>query len=167
MSLFGKKAEPPSLPPPQAAEEPQSASSRTYGVADLIRLLKSIPVDQHPDLVVRVVKTTLESVGVHSSLVIEDAVRQESAINEQIVILEGEIEDLSAEIQMRRDHIAKLQMDLAETTYAKERLLGVEGVAFAPAPPDPGFHSPPKNRSLPPPLPPPRHSNKPPEPVTG
>jgi hypothetical protein len=167
MSLFGKKPEPPPFNHHLATGADASASGRSYGVTDLIRLLKTIPVDQHPDLVVRVVKTTLESVGVQSSHVIEDALRHESAINERIAAIEKEIEGLAGEIQLRREQIAQLHMELSETTYAKERLQNAEGVRLAP-PADPGAH-PPKQRSLPPPVPPPLHkpSGKPPEPATG
>src|SRR5215475_9595810 len=135
MSLFGKKPEPqPSLQPhqPHAPIEERPAQGRSYGVAELIRLLKSIPVDQHPDLVVRVVRTTLESVGVHSTQVIEDALRQESAIGERVAILEGEIEGLAGEIQARREQIAQLRIELSETTYAKERLQSAEVVMAGP-----------------------------------
>ena len=172
MSLFGKKPEPPPFTQSRVVDDDRSPSNRAYGVADLIRLLKTIPVDQHPDLVVRVVKTTLESVGVQSAHVVDDALRQEAAINERISVLEAEIVELSGEIQLRRDQIAQLQMELAETTYAKDRLLGADGITL-PAPvsasqSDPVGHES-KPRSLPPPLPPPRHrpSGKPPEPATG
>src|SRR5262245_41235954 len=113
MSLFGKKPEPQSLIQPQAPSDDRGASNRSYGVAELIRLLKTIPVDQHPDLVVRVVKTTLESVGVHSSHVIDDALRQEGAINDRIAILEGEIEGLASEIHARKEQIAQLRVELS------------------------------------------------------
>jgi len=171
MSLFGKKPEPPpaSQPSSQPNDEPHRyapATSRSYGVADLIRLLKTIPVDQHPDLVVRVVKTTLESVGVQSSQVIDDAVRLEAAINEQMATLEGEIEALTAEIRVRRERIAELNVERADTTNAKERLLGAEGESGPSTPGDSASST--KQRSLPPPLPPPFHkspSGKPPEPT--
>jgi hypothetical protein len=168
MSLFGKKTEPtpPMYPVSPGAEEP-TGQSRGYGVTDLIRLLKTIPVDQHPDLVVRVVKTTLESVGVQSSQVIDDAVRQEAAIGDRIAGFEREIEALMTQIQDRKDRIAALQVELSETTYAKERLQSAEGTLLVP--PGERASSPPKPRSLPPPLPPPFHkpSGKPPEPATG
>jgi hypothetical protein len=169
MSLFGKKPEPQPIIQPQTPAEDRSSPARPYGVAELIRLLKTIPVDQHPDLVVRVVKTTLESVGVQSSHVIEDALRQESAINDRIAALEGEIEGLAAEIRARKEQIAELRVELSETTYAKERLQSAEGVLLAAPSADPAHHAP-KHRSLPPPLPPPLHkspSGKPPEGATG
>jgi hypothetical protein len=165
MSLFGNKPAPPPFNPPLAGGEGASASVRSYGVADLVRLLKTIPVDQHPDLVVRVVKTTLESVGVHSSQVLEDALKQEGVIHERIAVLEKEIEGLTGEIQQRREQITQLQVELSEATRVRERLQSADGVRSAAPPTEPGQ----KPRSLPPPLPPPLHkpSGKPPEPATG
>jgi hypothetical protein len=166
MSLFGKKPESPaSFVQPGGVDDALASSNRSYGIGDLIRLLKTIPIDQHPDLVVRVVKTTLESVGVQSSHVVDDAVRHETLVNERIKVLDGEIEGLTREIQARRDQIAQLQVDLSETTYAKERLLSVEGVELASSSNDGTFHA--AKRTLPPPMPPPLHkSGKPPEPTT-
>jgi hypothetical protein len=170
MSLFGKKPEPQPIIQSQSPAEDRGAPGRPYGVAELIRLLKTIPVDQHPDLVVRVVKTTLESVGVQSSHVIEDALRHEGAINDRIAVLEGEIDGLTSEIRARKEQIAELRVELSETTYAKERLQSAEGVMFAAASSGEPPHHAAKPRSLPPPLPPPLHkspSGKPPEGATG
>src|SRR3954465_10838297 len=119
MSLFGKKPEPPG-PLPHVSNGEPAAPNPPYGVIDLIRLMKTIPIDHHPDLVVRVIKTTLESVGVHSSAVIEDALRQEKTIRERIALLEADIEGFVRQIQERRDRIAELEVDLSETIYAKE-----------------------------------------------
>jgi hypothetical protein len=168
MSLFGKKPEPPASAQTYAPNDDSAASNRPYGVIDLIRLMKTIPIDHHPDLVVRVIKTTLESVGVQSSAVIEDALRQESAIRDRIATLEGDIDGLKREIQDRRDQIAQLQVDLSETIYAKERLQSTETVILAAAAGDASAHGS-KPRTLPPPLPPPHKtpSGKPPEPITG
>jgi len=155
MSLFGKKQELPSFTPiaRPSSEAASSASGRHYGVAELILLMKSISLDEHPDLVVRVIRTTLESLGVQTSEVLDDASKQQTAIQQQIVAIEGEIEGLTKEIQLRREKINQLQIDLAETTYARERLLSAARVTPAVTPSDPPSPAP-KPRSLPPPLPP-------------
>ena len=78
MFLFGKQDE-------QRSSAPSDAAGHGgYGIADLIRLLKVIPTDHHPQLVVQVIKTTLESVGVKSSAVIEDAIIRENAMRDAI-----------------------------------------------------------------------------------
>jgi hypothetical protein len=158
MSLFGKKAEaPPTVPPPlppvaRAPSDDARAHARSYGVTDLIQLMKSIPIDHHPDLVVQVVKSTLQSVGVHVPDIIEDAVRHEGQLKDRIVGLEGEIQALSEEIERRKELILQLQGEVADLAYAKERWQNATGTASVP-PPESPTHT--KSHVLPPPLPPP------------
>ena len=159
MSLFGKRNEPPSMQPPAMppplppVHAPEAAPKRGYGVADLIMLMKTIPTDRHPELVVRVVKSTLESVGVHANDIIEDALRHEGAVRDRIAALEGEIDGLEQEIERRRGLIAELQTDVADLIYARERWQSAESSRLAAA--DEGAGAVAKPHSLPPPLPPP------------
>jgi len=139
----------------------------------LIGLLKAIPVDDHPQLVVQVIKTTLESVGVKSSAVIEDALAQENRMCDAIEMLEGQVVVLMQEIQDRQEQIAQLDVALRETICAKNLLASTEasdaelsgidlnqaqlaegsdaGALDGVGPDEAGTA-----RSLPPPLPPPR-----------
>ena len=129
MSLFGKQAEPPSPIAPAHAPSPS-----VYGIRDLIRLLKTIPTDHQPALVLQVIMTTLESVGVQSSSVIEDALIREDGIREHAAMLEGQIAELSHQIEVRRDQIARLEVELVDTIDARAcmsngapiRVLGIE-----------------------------------------
>jgi hypothetical protein len=148
-----------------------------YGIADLIRLLKIIPTDHHPQLVVQVIKTTLESVGVKSSFVIEDALAQENGIRDAIEMLESQIVVLRQEIQARQEQIAQFDVALRETIGARNLLASAETSSDAPSEidlnqaqlvegsdagafhgvgPDPTATA----RSLPPPLPPPRRKTR-------
>ena len=129
MSLFGKKVEPtpapppvmpPPLPPVHATAE-AGQPKRGYGVADLILLMKTIPTDRHPELVVRVVKSTLESVGVKANDIIQDALNHEGVVRDRITSLEGEIDGLEQEIQRRRELIAELHVNISDLVYARER----------------------------------------------
>ncbi len=162
MSLFGKKNEPPSmqppaipspLPPVHAPAPEQAQPKRGYGVSDLILLMKSIPTDRHPELVVRVVKSTLESVGVHASDIIEDAIRHEGIVRDRIAALEGEIDGLTQEIDRRRGLIADLQTNIADLIYARERWQAADSGRHASGDEEGAIA--PKAHSLPPPLPPP------------
>src|SRR5689334_11564121 len=129
MSLFGKTIEhsSPTAPSPIAGQG-------GYGVADLIRLLKTIPIDHHPQLVVQVIKTTLESVGVQSAAVIEDALVQENGIRDAVEMLEQQIVVLTQEIDARRVQIAQLNVALRETIDARHRLASAELPSEAPLP---------------------------------
>jgi hypothetical protein len=158
MSIFGKPVEHAS--PPSGGND-QSA----YGIGDLIRLLKSIPIDHHPELVVQVIKTTLESVGVSSSAVVEDALIRENGMREAVEMLESQIVVLMQEIEARRFQIAQLQVELRETMHARNLLASADGPTEAvPAidlnlpqlEPSEVVAADGEPRSLPPPLPPPR-----------
>jgi hypothetical protein len=163
MSLFAKKPEaPPMQVPPtksvaRGKKEP-AAKGPAYGVADLIALIKSIPIDHHPDLVVQVVKTTLESVGVHVADIMDDAARLETDVKERIAAIEGEIGGLAQEIDRRRDLITQLRSDVADLTFAKERWQKAETPMFA-APPPKAASEPKSHPPLP--LPPPFHKSSP------
>ena len=75
-----------------------SKSSGHYGIGDVIRLLRTLPVDQHAELVVRVIRTTLESVNVHVSDLVEDASKQQQKLGDRITTLQAQIQDLSKQI---------------------------------------------------------------------
>jgi hypothetical protein len=157
MSLFGKQSD------RQAAPAP---AHDVYRITDLIQLLKTMPIEEHPNLVLQVIKTTLESVGVHSSTLIDDANLREEAIREHIGVLDGEIIAFTHEVQTRRDYIAYLNAELAETIDAKSRLSSVEEadhpVLIDLSQPQLAESTDPAadvRRALPPPLPPPRRVN--------
>jgi hypothetical protein len=105
-------AAPPPEPPPMVA----------YGIEDAIRLMRSLPVEQNAELVVRVVKGTLESMNVRVADIIQDAERKENNIGDRITALKSAIGELEVEIKTRRDEIGRMQADLAETSSVKQRL---------------------------------------------
>jgi hypothetical protein len=170
MSFFGKQVDraSPIAPSPITGDG-------AYGIGDVIRLLKTIPIDHHPQLVVQVMKTTLESVGVDSSLVIEDALARENGIREALGMLEEQILVLRQEIEARQNQIAEMHVALREIADARNLLANAEAPSGALPSIDlnlPHFESSEpeaidptsleeeraerKPRSLPPPLPPPR-----------
>jgi hypothetical protein len=129
-----KKAEPAEWGVLPGGGSARPSPSSAYGIEETIRLMRSLPVDQHPELVVRVVKHTLESVNVRLSAILAEATKKEQLIAQQIASLSGEITGLEAEIAKRRQAIDQLQQDLNETTRVKERLELAEATGV-PAPP--------------------------------
>ena len=119
MSIFGKKSEGEQS---FGSKGPGKAGAPQYGIGDVIRLLRTLPVDQHADLVVRVIRTTLESVQVHVSDLIQDAATQEQKLGERIGILRNQMSELTKQIDTHREEVTRLEADLAETQGAKERL---------------------------------------------
>ncbi|HOU93667.1 MAG TPA: hypothetical protein PLU22_21600, partial [Polyangiaceae bacterium] len=135
MALFGKKPEPPRTNPappvaePSTEEEPEIEALEatppppTYGIHETIRLMRSLPVDQNADLVVRVIRSTLESLHVRVADIVEDANRQESVVVGRMRELSREVESMQHEIDLRRRDLATLEAELTEIKLAKERLL--------------------------------------------
>src|SRR5258708_4102233 len=129
MSIFGKREENAQPGAGPVATASVSKSSGHYGIGDVIRLLRTLPVDQHAELVVRVIRTTLESVNVHVSDLVEDASRQQQKLGDRITTLQAQIMDLSNQIDTHRNEVARLEAELAETSSAKERLQHAEQAA--------------------------------------
>ncbi len=139
MALFGKKPEPPRTSPastvaepkaePKTEEEPEIEALETpplpptYGIHETIRLMRSLPVDKNADLVVRVIKSTLESLHVRVVDIVDDANRQEAVVVGRMRELSREVENLQHEIDVKRRDLGSLESELAEIKLAKERLL--------------------------------------------
>jgi hypothetical protein len=130
MSIFAKKPDweqkldggpTPSLGAPHVV-----AKGGGYGIAEAIQLLRSLPVDQGGDLVVRVVGATLASVDVHIHDIIEDATKRQKNTHDRIAAVHAQIADLEKQLEVQRREVAALEADLKETTNVKERLQQAE-----------------------------------------
>lgn len=93
-----------------------------YGIEQAIQLMRALPVDQNPQLVVAVIKTTLESLKVKVSDIISDAARKQKDLEERVSNLKRAIADFEKEIETRREEIARLEADHKETTAVRGRL---------------------------------------------
>jgi TolA-binding protein len=109
------------------------AGKSGYGIAETTLLMRSLPVDQNVELVVRVVRSTLESMNVQLPEIIEDAAAKEQELQGRMATLNGEIAEFSKQIESRRQEIARLEEELTETTTVKERLLLAQKLAGKPA----------------------------------
>ncbi len=117
-------------PPVQAA--PSNAARPAYGIGDAINLMRSLPQDlQTTDIVVQVIKRTLESAKIDVSAIIADATHKEDTIEKRIRELQEQIENFQREIQTRSGEIQRLQADLEETSRVKERLVMAEKLTAA------------------------------------
>jgi hypothetical protein len=106
-----------------------------YGIDDAIKLMRTLPIDDNVDLVVRVIKRTLESLNVRVPEIVEDAGRRQEALSTAITEHETSILKLEREIETRRNEIAHLQDELAETSTVRERLELAEQLQLTPASP--------------------------------
>lgn len=105
-----------------AAQPARRAGALGYGIDDAISLMRTLPQD-NVELVVQVVKHTLESAKIDIVTIIDDATGKVDRIESRVTVLRSAIADLEREIQTRRDEIDKLEADRRETTRVKERLL--------------------------------------------
>jgi hypothetical protein len=119
-------AEPVAAPPrPEPPPEPVEEYDTSFGINKAIELMRTLPSD-NVELVVQVVKLTLESTKIKISTIIEDATRKQEDIQGRIKVLKNEIADFEKEIATRRDEIAGLEADFDETSTVKERLVLAE-----------------------------------------
>jgi translation initiation factor IF-2 len=121
-------AAPAPAPAPVAARPapaPIEPDSPDYGIEKAIELMRLLPAD-NVQLVVQVVKKTLESLGVQVSTIIRDASRKQSDIEGRIDVYKKEIVELESEISTRKSEITRLEADHTETSSVKERLVLAE-----------------------------------------
>lgn len=111
-------------PAPAPAPMPVEEERPNYGIDNAIELMRVLPPssEQNVELVVTVIKTTLESLKVRISDIIEDASRKQKRLEDRVSDLKKEIADFEKEIQTRKEEIARLEADHAETTNVKARL---------------------------------------------
>ena len=115
-------AQPPAAVAPAVSRAvPRHEEEQDYGVDKAIELMRGLPTD-NVELVVQVVKVTLESAKIRIGAIIEDAGVRLEEIQGRVKHLKGEIADLEQEIAQRRDEIGKLDSDFRETTMVKDRL---------------------------------------------
>src|SRR4051812_934682 len=121
MAFFGSSkkndvAEAKPIAQPETANEPISLTRVTggraedatapgpnlgFGIDHAIQLLRSVPMDQNVELVVSVVKTTLESLNVRVADIVRDAIRRQKDLENRVGTLKGEIAALEKQMELR------------------------------------------------------------------
>jgi hypothetical protein len=114
-------------PAAKAKETAVHPETDDYGIEKAIELMRTLPSD-NVELVVQVVKFSLESVGIKLPAIIEDAIRRQKDIQGRIGVLKAEIADLEQEIKVRKDEIEKLDADHKETSMVRDRLELAENI---------------------------------------
>ncbi|MBB3168493.1 hypothetical protein [Simiduia aestuariiviva] len=93
----------------------------SYGIEDAIGLMRKLPKD-NAEVVVSVVKQTLESTNISIDDIIADATDKEERLLNKNTQLEKEIKELQAQIAARNKHISQLLADHKETVSVREQL---------------------------------------------
>ena len=116
MSLFGKKQ----LIEPEI--ESQTRPRPKYGIDEAIQLMRTLPLDQHPDLIVLVVKNTLASMNVSLKDTLRDAATRHEGVSGRITELRSNIAELEEQIRVKKELVAAAETELAELDHVAERL---------------------------------------------
>jgi predicted nucleic acid-binding Zn-ribbon protein len=101
---------------------PAAAPPKRFGIDRAIQLMRSLPTEQNPELVAMVITSTLESLDMHVSEIIEDARSRQADLEARIGTIKARNGALEKEIEQGVDEIVKLEATLAETLSVKERL---------------------------------------------
>jgi hypothetical protein len=112
--------------------EPDDFDAPSYGINKAIELMRTLPTD-NIELVVTVIKHTLESTKIKIGEIIEDAAHKQDDIQGRIKVLKGEISEFESEIATRKEEIEGLEADYTETTQVKEHLQLAEQLDKKPA----------------------------------
>jgi hypothetical protein len=132
-----------------------------FGIDDAVLLVRQLPT-RNTDLVMQVVKKTLESVHVDVSRIIDGATKKEQVIEDRIGTLRKNIETLESQITAAKKEIGTLETEQKEISSVKERLLLAQKIesevisdrpAPAPISKPAALVAPPSPPSLPPPPP--------------
>lgn len=104
-------------------QQPKSRAVKklAYGIEEAILLMKALPRDNN-EVVVTVVKKTLESTNIEVQDIIDDANTREERMRAKQKQLETEIKNLQSEITQRNQRISELVQDLKETSDVRQRL---------------------------------------------
>ncbi len=94
-----------------------------YGIQDAIELMRQLPnVDS--DIIIAVVRKTLESTKIKVTGIIADAQKREEAIGSRTTSLTSKINNLQNQISELNSEIKQLNSDLKETSRVKSLLMG-------------------------------------------
>jgi hypothetical protein len=101
-----------------------TSDAARYGIANALALLRDLPVDANPDLVMRVVRKTLESSHVRVEDLVAEAKSCSGKLEQAIASECASIADLEREIASKNAVVSKLRHELAEMKQAADRLAG-------------------------------------------
>jgi hypothetical protein len=110
--------------PTKAAASPNTSPTppKRYGIDRAIQLMRSLPTEQNPELVAMVITSTLESLDMNVTDIIDDAKSRQADLEARIGAIKARNSELEKQIETGVDEIVALEASLAETLSVKERL---------------------------------------------
>jgi hypothetical protein len=108
--------------PPKPTPQAQTIGPLVFGIDEAVLLVRQLPT-RNTELVMQVVKKTLEAVRVDVAQIIDGATKKENVIEDRITTLRKEIEKLEGQIASAKKEISQLEAEQREVTSVKERLI--------------------------------------------
>jgi len=102
----------------EAASAKGQALRPTYTIDQAIELMRKMPKDNQ-DLVVAVVRDTLQSANIDVAAIIHDAEQKSSSLNHDVSDLKDKISALREDIKDMEQQIQQAEKDLSETTQVR------------------------------------------------
>jgi hypothetical protein len=113
---------PPEPPEPKPAPAPKAPAVPAFDVDNAIALMRKLPLNEEPELVLRIVRKTLQSTGVSIEEVIRSAKRRESTLSEEIEKDRAAIDQHERDIAELRANIESSSSRLGETRKVRASL---------------------------------------------
>ena len=94
----------------------------TYTIEQAIQLMNGLPVDMNQELVIQVMKASLESAGISVEDLFLSATQRQEEITQEIMKLQSEISALTEAIELKTGQAAGYKEQLGEIVSFVERL---------------------------------------------
>jgi hypothetical protein len=111
----------------------QDGGRKRYGIANVIALMRELPIETNPDLVMRVVGKTLESNNVKIGDLLDDANACAAGLEQTIAKERAAVIKLEQQIASHNALIAEVSRQLDDVREARHRL--AVAISVAPAAP--------------------------------
>jgi len=108
--------------PPSSKPAASTTPPVRFGIERAIQLMRTLPTEQNPELVAMVITSTLESLEMNVTEIIDDARSRQADLEARIGTIKAKNAALEKEIELGVDEIVRLEATLAETMSVKERL---------------------------------------------
>ncbi len=111
---------PPMAPPTLKPESPApDASKLTYGIEDVIQLMRDLP-DSKKEMVILIVQKTLVSAKIDIKSILEKAARKIESLQSKNDKLRAEIRELEEMIIQKKSDVDRLRRDIEETQQVRQ-----------------------------------------------
>ncbi|WP_141733539.1 hypothetical protein [Oligoflexus tunisiensis] len=114
----GHAKAPPAAPPPLKPEAPIEPPKLSYGIEDVIQLMRDLP-DNKKEMVILIVQKTLISARIDIKSILDKAARKIEMLQSKNDKLRAEIRELEEMIIQKKSDVDRLRRDIEETQQVR------------------------------------------------